>query len=113
MNWALKDKSRSYVFFFWIGFFIVLFMNILVWLYLNQVEAHFRNNLRNRLQDSNHILGRLVSRYNQDVNLETLLPGDRSSTRRHGRRSAEVWAHATREARRYPTRAVAHPLFCR
>jgi len=79
MTWALKDKSRSYVFFFWIGFLIVLIMNILVWLYLNQVEAQFRNNLQNRLQDSNQILGRLVNRYNQDVNLETILPGDRSS----------------------------------
>jgi len=79
MTWALKDKSRSYIFFFWIGFLIVLFMNILVWLYLNQVESQFRNGLQERLQDSNQILGRLVSRYNQDINIETLLPGDRSS----------------------------------
>lgn len=77
-----QQHSNQYALFFWIGFSVVLFLNLLVWLYMNQVENEFRQELRQRMMDINQVFGRLiteVTEMNDELDLSYLLPDDRQS----------------------------------
>ncbi len=74
-----KTYSGRFSLFFWLSFLVVILLNLLIWLYLNQVEQEFRTQLRDRLQDANQMLGRLMHEYNEDVNIHLLVPGDNTS----------------------------------
>lgn len=73
------NKSRQYALFFWLSFIIVLFLNVLVWLYLNQVEAQFKDELKARLLNTNQLLSRLLIEYNENVDINLLMPDNKSS----------------------------------
>lgn len=79
MNQPLNERSRHFAVFFWIGFVIVIFVNILVWLYVRQVETSFENQLRARLKDDNRLIARLIYEYNNDLPLARVIPGERNS----------------------------------
>ena len=79
MNSIAKTYSGRFVLFFWLSFTLVLLLNLLVWLYLNQVEQKFKEQLQDRLRDANQLLGRLMLEYNEDINIHLLLPGDNGS----------------------------------
>ncbi|HID39660.1 MAG TPA: hypothetical protein EYP36_09130 [Calditrichaeota bacterium] len=76
MSPVTKTYSGRFALFFWLSFALVLLLNLLVWLYLNQVEQKFKEQLQDRLRDANQLLGRLMLEYNEDVNIHLLVPGD-------------------------------------
>ncbi len=75
----MKRPSGTYALFFWSAFIFVLFLNLLVWLYLQQVENQFRNELKAHLSDVEQVLSQLINTYNDDVDISLLMPGDESS----------------------------------
>ena len=82
MKGLRQQHANQYALFFWIGFSVVLFLNLLVWLYMNQVENEFRQELRQRMMDINQVFGRLiteVTEMNDELDLSYLLPDDRQS----------------------------------
>jgi len=79
MNVFKKNRSNQYVAFFWISFAMVLFLNLLVWLYLDRVENEFRLELRERLVDINQVLSRLIVETNDNMDISLIVPGDRQS----------------------------------
>jgi len=54
------NKKRRYILLFWIGISVILLMNILLWVYVNQVESRFSNELKTRLLSNNRSLSRLI-----------------------------------------------------
>ncbi len=75
----MNRRSGTYTLFFWLAFALVLFLNLLVWLYLKQVESRFHSELETHLFDVEQVLNRLMTEFNDDVDLSTLLPDDNSS----------------------------------
>ncbi len=75
-----ENNSNRYTRLFWLSFAIVLVLNIFVWLYLNQVEQQFKNQLKERLVDANQMLSRLLLEYNQSgFEISLLVPGEQNS----------------------------------
>lgn len=82
MKFLKNRRANHYTFFFWISFSIVLFLNLLVWLYLNQVEKEFHQELRQRMLDINQVFSRLiteVAELNDDLEISRILPEDHNS----------------------------------
>jgi len=75
----MRRPSGAYALFFWSAFIFVLFLNILVWLYLQQVENQFRQELKAHLFDVEQVLGQLMNAYGDDVDISLLVPGDETS----------------------------------
>ncbi len=75
----MNRRSGTYTLFFWLAFALVLFLNLLVWLYLKQVESRFHSELETHLFDVEQVLNRLMTEFNDDVDLGLLLPNDHSS----------------------------------
>ncbi len=75
----MKRASGTYALFFWSAFSIVLFLNLLVWLYLQQVENQFRHELKAHLSDVEQVLKQLMNAYSDDVDISLLMPGDETS----------------------------------
>lgn len=67
-----------YILFFWLAFLIVMALNILVWLYLNQVENRFKSQLHNHLSDVQQVMNELITVYSEDVDPASLVPGQNS-----------------------------------
>jgi signal transduction histidine kinase len=69
------NRSQRYTWVFWISFILVLFLNLLIWLYVNQVEKTFENELKIRLLSLSQVIGRLIdeTRYN------LLVPGEQNT----------------------------------
>ncbi|GEM_PF-1274372 len=74
-----KGSSHRFIFFFWISFTIVIILNVLVWLYLNQIENHFKQGIQERLTDMDHLLTKLINEYNDDVSISLLTPDNPNS----------------------------------
>ena len=70
----MMNKKR-YILFFWIGIGIILLLNILIWVYLNQVESRFSTELKTRLIGNNRSLSRLID----PETLSLLVPGQHNS----------------------------------
>jgi len=70
----MMNKKR-YILFFWIGIGIILLLNILIWVYLNQVESRFSTELKTRLIGNNRSLSRLID----PETLALLVPGQHNS----------------------------------
>lgn len=77
----MKKTSRPYTLFFWLAFTIVIVLNLLVWLYLQQIEKQFKDELSAHLSDVQHVLNKLIEEYNYSMDLSLLLPSDKSSVR--------------------------------
>ncbi len=75
----MKRSSGAYALFFWAAFIVVLFLNLLVWLYVQQVENQFRKELKAHLSDVEHVLNQLMNAYNDNVDISLLMPGDNTS----------------------------------
>ena len=75
----MKTSRRSYALFFWLAFLIVLSLNVLVWIYLRQVEDQFHTELESHLYDVGQVFNHLIVEYNDDVDLSLLLPDDQST----------------------------------
>lgn len=75
----MNRRSGTYTLFFWLAVGLVLFLNLMVWIYLNQVESRFHSELETHLFDVEQVLKRLMTELNDDVDMATLLPGDNSS----------------------------------
>ena len=67
--------TNQYLIYFWIGFLIVIFLNIFVWVYLNQVDRQFENELKNKLLSMNSLISRLID----DSEINAILPDNRES----------------------------------
>jgi len=65
--------------FFWFSFLVVFVLNVLVWLYLRQVEDRFKLELQNRLRNVSQMAGRLISEYDEDVDIAQLVPHEAES----------------------------------
>ena len=68
-------NKRRYIIFFWIGIAVILMMNILLWVYVNQVESRFSNELKTRLLSNNRSLSRLID----PETLSFLAPGQHNA----------------------------------
>jgi len=79
MTLPFKDRSRNFAIFFWISFIIVIFINILVWVYVQQVEGSFRKQLQARLEDGNRLVAKLIYEYNNILPISRVVPGDHNS----------------------------------
>ena len=67
--------ANQYLIYFWIGFLIVIFLNVFVWVYLNQVDRQFENELKNKLLSMNSLISRLID----DSEINAILPDNRES----------------------------------
>ena len=67
--------SNQYLIYFWIGFLIVIFLNGFVWIYLNQVDKQFENELKNKLLSMNSLISRLID----DSEINAILPDNHQS----------------------------------
>ena len=67
--------SNQYLIYFWIGFLIVIFLNVFVWIYLNQVDKQFENELKNKLLSMNSLISRLID----DSEINAILPDNHQS----------------------------------
>ena len=67
--------ANQYLIYFWIGFLVVIFLNVFVWLYLNQVDKQFENELKNKLLAMNTLISRLID----DSEINAILPDNRQS----------------------------------
>jgi signal transduction histidine kinase len=79
MKFSLKNQSWRFTLFFWFSFLVVIILNVLVWLYLGQVENRFKLELQNRLLNTGQLMSRLIAEFNEDVDISLLLPDDQSS----------------------------------
>lgn len=79
MKLLAANRANQYVLFFWLSFTVVIILNLLVWLYLQQVEKRFKDELQGRLLNINQILSRLINEYHEDADLNLLLPDQRQS----------------------------------
>jgi len=70
----MNNKNR-YTIFFWLAIGIILTLNLLLWIYLNQVESKFASNLQERLMVEN----RSVSRNINGEYLSMIIPGETNS----------------------------------
>lgn len=77
----MRNTSRPYTLFFWLAFSIVLILNLLVWVYLRQIENQFKDELGAHLSDVQHVLNKLIEEYNYSMDLSLLLPSDKASLR--------------------------------
>ncbi len=77
----MKKTSRPYTLFFWLAFSIVIVLNLLVWIYLQQVEKQFKDELGTHLSDVQQVLNKLIEEYNYSMDLSLLLPSDKTSVR--------------------------------
>lgn len=71
---SVKGTNR-YSIYFWIGFLVVILLNIFVWLFLNQVDKQFENELKNKLLS----MGTLISRLIDVSEINTILPDSLNS----------------------------------
>ncbi len=70
-----KKRSNQYAFVFWAGLGIVLLFNLLVWIYLNQVEEKFSDELKDKL----NIAGQLMNRLIDEEQVSLLIPGEQNT----------------------------------
>ncbi|MGD9899730.1 MAG: ATP-binding protein [Calditrichaceae bacterium] len=70
-----KKRSNQYAFVLWAGLGIVLLFNLLVWIYLNQVEEKFSDELKDKL----NIAGQLMSRLIDPEQIKLLIPGEQNT----------------------------------
>ena len=75
----MRQGSGKYAFFFWLTFTIILFLNLLVWLYLKQIENRFHSQLEAHLHDVSQVMNKLIDEYNYSVDITQLIPGDNRS----------------------------------
>ena len=68
-------KSNHYFIYFWIGFLLVICLNTFVWLYLNQVDKQFENELKSKLLSMNMLISRLIN----PAEINAILPQSRTS----------------------------------
>ncbi len=71
----MNDPRTRYSIFFWIGILLILVLNLLLWIYVNQVGDKFASNLAIRLTSSNKSLGRLID----EELLDLIIPGETNS----------------------------------
>lgn len=69
------NKTKRYAFFFWLAIGLILILNLLLWLYLNQVEERFTFNLKTRLLIENRSITRTVN----EEYLTSIIPGQTNS----------------------------------
>lgn len=69
------NRSNRHFFYFWIGFLIVIFLNVFVWLYLNQVDKQFESGLKSKLLSMSTLISRLID----DSEINAILPDNRQS----------------------------------
>jgi two-component system, sporulation sensor kinase D len=67
--------SNRYIIYFWIGFLIVIFLNVFVWVYLNQVDKQFENELKNKLLSMSTLISRLID----ESEVNAILPNNQQS----------------------------------
>lgn len=70
-----KNKPNQYAFVLWAGLGIVLLFNLLVLIYLNQVEEKFSDELKDKL----NIAGQLMSRLIDPEQIKLLIPGEQNT----------------------------------
>lgn len=73
----IKHKQNQFFLFFWIGFFILIILNIFIWLYLNQIEEKFKDELKNKLAALNKITSKFIE--DSDIEIGLIIPGTRYS----------------------------------
>jgi signal transduction histidine kinase len=69
------NTKKRYTLFFWLAIALILVLNLLLWIYLNQVEVKFASNLKERLVVEN----RSISRTLNDNYLSKIIPGESNS----------------------------------
>ena len=69
------NRSNRHFIYFWIGFLIVIFLNVFVWLYLNQVDKQFESGLKSKLLSMSTLISRLID----DSEINAILPDNRQS----------------------------------
>jgi signal transduction histidine kinase/heme exporter protein D len=72
---SVMHNKRHYAFFFWLAIGIILILNLLLWIYLNQVESKFESNLQERLLSENRFISRVIN----DETLSMIIPGETNS----------------------------------
>jgi len=72
----MTPRKRAYTFWFWAGVGVILALNVTLWLFVNQVEKRFSQELKARLAVSSHAVVRLLD--SDDIRLIT--PGDTGTT---------------------------------
>ena len=70
----MNEKQR-YTLIFWLAVCVILVLNLLLWIYLNQVESKFASNLQDKLLAEN----RFISRSINDEYLLRIIPGQTNS----------------------------------
>lgn len=70
----MKNK-KTYSIFFWLAISLIVILNLLLWLYLNQVEEKFAANLKTRLLIENRSISRIIN----DDYLSAIIPGETNS----------------------------------
>lgn len=71
----MKTSERKYTVLFWGSILLILALNLLLWLYVNQVEDRFANELKTRLLSTNRYIGRIID----SELLNRIIPGERNS----------------------------------
>jgi signal transduction histidine kinase len=71
----VSNTKTRYTFFFWIGIVLILGLNLLLWVYVNQVEKEFATSLSTRLTSTNKSLARQID----EELLGLIIPGERNT----------------------------------
>ncbi len=71
----MKISTQRYTWIFWFSFLIVLFLNLLIWLYVNQVEKTFEEELKRRLMSISRMMERLID----ENRFHLLIPGEQNN----------------------------------
>lgn len=69
------NNKRRYTFFFWLAIAVILTLNLLLWIYLNQVESKFTSSLQERLLVENRLISRIIN----DEYISMIIPGEKNS----------------------------------
>lgn len=71
----MKTTKSTYTLIFWIAILFILSLNILLWLYVNQAEKRFADELKTRLLSTNRYISRLID----EELLAAIIPGQKNS----------------------------------
>jgi len=71
----MNNSKSHYSVFFWIGITVILVLNVLLWVFVNQVEEKFSSELKTRLISSN----RAITREVDEEQISLLVPGQQNS----------------------------------
>ena len=75
MNMFKNNKHKQFVLSFWLSFIVLLFLNLLIWLYLVQIREQFSGELKSKLSTINKLIARIVD----ENEISNIIPGERTS----------------------------------